>query len=64
MIEISISRELAAEHPGFLAGCAERGCQVQVFGTSQERPKSGAAETRVPDDTPGAACIGQPDPGA
>ena len=29
MIEISISRELAAEHPGFMAGCAERGHQVR-----------------------------------
>ena len=31
MIEISISRELAAEHPGFMAGCAERGHAVSVF---------------------------------
>ncbi len=31
MIEISISRELAAEHPGFMAGCAERGHEVEVF---------------------------------
>jgi hypothetical protein len=31
MIEISISRELAAKHPGFIAGCAERGHQVEVF---------------------------------
>ena len=33
MIEISISRELADEHPGFMAGCAERGHAVQVFGS-------------------------------
>ena len=64
MIEISISRELAAEHPGFLAGCAERGHQVQVFGTTHEPPESDAAETRDPDDMPDAAYIGQPDPRA
>jgi hypothetical protein len=63
MIEISISRELAAEHLGFLAGCAERGHQVQIFGTSREQPESGAAETPSPDDMPDAACIGQPSPG-
>jgi len=31
MIEISISRELADEHRGFMAGCAERGHRVEVF---------------------------------
>jgi hypothetical protein len=64
MIEISISSELATEHPGFMAGCTERGHQVQVFGTSPERPESDTAETRGPDDTADAACIGQPSPGA
>jgi hypothetical protein len=64
MIEISISRELAAEHPGFLAGCAERGHQVQVIRTSREQPASGAAETPGLDDTPDAACIRQPSAGA
>ena len=64
MIEVSISRELAAEYPGFLAGCAERGHQVQVFGTTREQPESGAAETLSPDDMPDAACIGQPSLGA
>ena len=64
MIEISINRELAAEHPGFLAVCAERGHQVQVFGTSRERPESDTAETRGPDDMPDAACIGPPSLGA
>ena len=64
MIEISISRELAAEHPGFMAGCAERGHQVEVFGTTHERPESDAAETRDPDDMLDAAYIGQPDAGA
>jgi hypothetical protein len=32
MIKISISNELAAEHPEFMAGCAERGHRVEVFG--------------------------------
>ena len=63
MIEISISRELAAEHPGFMAGCAKRSHQVQVFGS---HPTSGrspdAAETRGPDDMADAAYVGQPDP--
>ena len=61
MIEISISRELAAEHPGFMAGCAKRSHQVRVFGTTHERPESDAAETRDPDDMLDAAYIGQPD---
>ena len=64
MIEISISRELVAEHPGFLAGCAERGHKVQVFSASHERPESDAADMRDPDDMPDAACIGQPSRGA
>ena len=33
MIEIAISSELAAEHPAFMTGCAERGHQVDVFDT-------------------------------
>ena len=64
MIEISISRELAAEHPGFMAGCAKRNHQVRVFGTTHERPESDAAETRDSDNMPDAAYIGQPHPGA
>jgi hypothetical protein len=32
MIKISISPELAAAHPGFMAGCAERGPHVDVVG--------------------------------
>jgi hypothetical protein len=63
MIEISISRELAAEHAGFLAGCAERCHQVQVFGIGRRQPESDASETRDPDDMPDAACIDKPDPG-
>ena len=64
MIEISISRELAAEHPGFLMGCAERGHRVEVFGAAHEPPESGAAEARDPDGRPDAAYIGEPEPGA
>jgi len=57
MIEISISRELAAEHAGFLASCAERGHQVQVFGASGAQPESDAAKTRDPKDMPEAAYV-------
>jgi hypothetical protein len=64
MLDISISRELAAEHARFLTGCAERGHQVQVFGTSREQSESDAPETRDPEDMPEAARIGQPDAGA
>jgi hypothetical protein len=34
MIEISISRELAGEHPRFTAECAERGHRVEVFASN------------------------------
>jgi len=54
MIEISISRELAAENPAFLMGCAERGHQVQVFGAAHEPPESDVPEARHPDDRPDA----------
>ena len=42
MIEISISREPGAAHPGFMAGCAQRGHPVAVFvaiGVWASRPK-------------------------
>jgi hypothetical protein len=32
MIEIRVSRELAAAHPEFMAGCAEREHPVEMFG--------------------------------
>jgi hypothetical protein len=54
MIEISISRELAAEHPGFVAGCAERGHRIELFGDRHKRPQSLSAGTRDPDDMPNA----------
>ena len=31
MLEISISSELANAHPGFMAGCAKRGHEVEMF---------------------------------
>ena len=63
MLEISISRELATEHAGFPAGCAERGHRVQVFGASHEPSESDAAEARDPDGQPDAQ-IGDPEPAA
>ena len=53
MIEISISRELADEHPGFVAGCAERGHRVEVFAGHEEPPESGhgpASDSDVADE--------------
>ena len=35
MIEISISSELAAEYPEFMAGCAERGHHVELLNDSE-----------------------------
>jgi hypothetical protein len=52
MIEISISRELAAEHPGFLMGCDERGHRIQVIGAAHAPPESDAAEARDLDGRP------------
>jgi hypothetical protein len=56
MIEITISSELAADHPEFMAGCAERGHQVEVFDDAQSGEKatrevagrSGVGERRLP----------------
>jgi hypothetical protein len=31
MLQISISDDLAAEHPGFVAECVERGHTLEVF---------------------------------
>jgi hypothetical protein len=46
MLEITISRDLAAAHPDFMAGCVQRGHRVEVFG----------------DEVPDAVQIGQPHP--
>jgi hypothetical protein len=41
MLQISISSELAVEHSGFVAGCAERGHAVEVFaGTDRDENAS------------------------
>lgn len=52
VIEISINRDLAADQPGFMAGCAERGHRVEVFSDSHERSESDSAETPDRRDVP------------
>ena len=37
MIEISISRDLAAEHSQFMAACAQRGLRLDVFDVADAR---------------------------
>ena len=51
MIEISISRELANAHPGFMAGCAQRGHGVNVFDSAA--PEARPHETAECRDAPG-----------
>jgi hypothetical protein len=66
MIEISISRELATTHPGFMAGCAQRRYAVDVF--DNERPEArphemsgGATDlARGQADAPSPAASGRP----
>jgi hypothetical protein len=58
VIEISISRELAADHPGFVMCCAERGHRIEVFGASHERPDSDATEAPDSDDMLDADDVG------
>ena len=67
MIEISISRELADAHPGFMAHCADRGHAISVFDSDgpaarpHETDRSAAthlaraiaAEASMGDRTPG-----------
>jgi len=48
MIEISISRELAADHPGFMAGCAERGHQVEVFNDARSGERAAPRTSFTP----------------
>jgi hypothetical protein len=45
MLHISISNDLAAEHPLFVAECAERGHTVGVF---DEAERNGASEGVAP----------------
>jgi hypothetical protein len=61
MIEISISRKLADAHPKFMAGCAGRGHQVDVFEevTESSGPRASEGITGKADDAPGhAATVG------
>ena len=46
MIEISISSEVADEHPRFMAECADRGHRVEVFdsGKAHEPARGAQAE--------------------
>ena len=63
MLEIAISRELAAAHPDFMAGCAQPYLRVEVFGDAHERPEARAAtDTPDPDRVPDAVYIGQRHP--
>ena len=41
MLEISISSEMAAEHPRFMAECLERGHRVEVFASCAETRECG-----------------------
>ena len=45
MLEISISSEMAAEHPRFMAECLERGHRVEVFAPCAETRVSGGGPT-------------------
>ena len=44
MLDISISSELAGEHPGFMAACATRGHQVNEFGDAEPAGTSGCRQ--------------------
>jgi len=45
MLEISISSEMAAEHPSFMAECLERGHRVEVLASCAETRESGGGPT-------------------
>ena len=57
MLQISISSELAAEHPRFMAECAGRGHTVEVFeaGENIEQAKVPGGEDRQQRDSLTAA---------
>jgi len=57
MLQIRISSALAAEHPEFMAECAERGRTVEVFEASEniEQVKVPGGEDRQRRDAPTAA---------
>jgi hypothetical protein len=45
MIEISISSELADEHPRFIAASAQRGHRVEVFDSGEAQEPAFGAQT-------------------
>jgi hypothetical protein len=47
MIAISISSELAGEHPRFMAECAERGHRIEVFDSGEAREPARNAQTEA-----------------
>ena len=49
MIKISISRELADAHSGFMAGCAERGHAISVVDSDGTRTRRRETDRSVPD---------------
>ena len=62
MIEISISRELATAHPGFMASCAERGHALNVFdrhGHARPDQTAGAGTDLAREDDAGASTGGR-----
>ena len=67
MIEISISRQLADVHAGFMAGCANRGHAISVFDSdgSAARPDeiAGAATDLVADHNATWVSMGDRTPG-
>ena len=48
MLKISISSELAAEHPRFMAAGAADGREVQVFGATEPETKTSLADEESP----------------
>ena len=56
MLQISISSEIAAEHPRFMAECSERGRRVEVFASCAETRESGGGPRTSVD----VAGVGQP----
>ncbi len=64
MLTIAISDDLAGEHPGFMAGCATRGHQVNVFGRARDAGQTvDAAADRAGDRDPRVRGSGQEEEG-
>jgi hypothetical protein len=67
MIEISISRELADAHPGFMAHCAHRGHAISVFDSDRPAARShetAGAETHLAGDHAAGVPMGDRTPGS